>query len=213
MSKIELDLGVVSIKLDEDEGFRDGKLKITYDTSEEFPFFYEIAFVDENTLIRCVAKDFQITNKEEGFTILNDDTFLILSDDQKARLFDLTGKWKYQPLNPPSIPLDERKAGNFAKDFGVVFFYSQNRQQFVLANLKIDFDWSCTQPIISLVTVYDEERFPVEVINSQCEEFVFSYCGIINEMIHYEVCGQNFLLTEKQIDFLNYIHDLLTRKS
>ncbi len=211
MSKIELDLGVVSIKSDEDGSFRDGKMKITYDTSKEFPYFHEIAFIDGSDETQCISKNFHITNKEEKFTILNDD-ILILSDDQKSRLFDLTGRWEYQPLNPPSIPLAERKAGNFAKDFGVVFFYSQGRQQFVLANLKIDFDWSCTQPIISLVTVYDDERFPVEVVNSQCEEFIFSYCGIINEMIHYEVCGQNFLLTEKQVDLLNYIHDLLTRK-
>lgn len=211
MSKWELDLGLVSVKSD-DGSFREGKMKITYDTSKGFPYFHEIAFVDGDDRIQSVAQEFCITNKEDVFTIVNDDDYLILSDEQKTKLFELTGKWEYQPLNPPSIPLVERKAGNFAKDFGIVFFYSQERQQFVLANLKIDFDWSCTQPIISLVTVYDDERFPVEVVNSQCAEFVFSYCGIINEMMHYIVCGQNFLLSEKQIDLLNYIHESLTKK-
>lgn len=212
MSKMELDLGVVSVKSNEDTSFRVGEMKITYDTSKDFPYFHKIDFIDGNAGRQCMSKKFHIINKEDRSTILNDDIILVLSVDQKAKLFDLTGRWEYQPLNLPSIPLAERKAGDFAKDFGIVFFYSQERQQFVLANFKIDFDWSCTQPIISFITVYDDERFPIEVVNSQCKDFIFSYRGIINEMMHYEVCGQNFLLSKKQIDLLNYIRDLLTKK-
>ena len=211
MNKIELNLGVVSLKNDEDGTILNGEMKITYDIKEDFPYSHEITFVDGSGKEQCIAKDLCVTNRGNGFTTFNDDTILMLTEIQKSRLFDLVGKWKYQPLNTAPTPLDERHASKFAKDFGIVFFYNQETNQFVLANLKIDFDWVSTQPIILFVTIYDDDHFPIKNVNVQCEKFVFTYEGVIDGMSHYEICCENFLLTGKQIDLLTYISESLSK--
>lgn len=211
MSKIELNLGVVSLKNDEDGTILDEEMIITYDIKEDLPYFHKITFVDGSGSMQYYAKDLCITNREDGFTIFNDNTILMLTEIQKSRLFSLKEKWHYLPFDTVLTSLGDRHTSEFAKDFGIVFFYNREINQFVLANLIIDFDWISTQPIILFVTIYDDNRFPIEKVNIQCEKLVFSYKGVIDGMSHYEICCENFLLTEKQIDLLTYISELLSK--
>lgn len=202
MENWSLNLGMVSLWNEEDEQFHDREMVVSFDSSDQLPF--EIKFLSEDIYKRSFhsSKHLLIINRDAGFTIVNDDIFIILSSDQKERLFTVQGKWEYKPLKPIVPALADRIPSSFAKDFGVVFFYDYDNEKFTLANLMIDFDWNCSEPIILFIRTYDDERFPSSQTNAQYSNLNYNYEGLADGLSHYTICDYHFLLTAKQVEFL-----------
>ncbi len=211
MDKWSIDLGIVPVWDEEEVSYESASLKISYDGTQYFPFSLEADFVDSRSKTRSTGKEFVIECKETGETVINDDFNCVLTAEQKEVLLEVQGKWQYNPINPPEPDLGSRIAGKFAKDFGIVFYYDAENEQFVTANLKIDFDWNCANPIITLLRIYDDDRYPKTQTNGQYKSFTFNYEGVINGMSHYVVCGNHYLLSKSQIDLLEYIEKQLNK--
>lgn len=211
MDKWNLEFGVVDVWDDEGSYFAPASLTLNYDGSNPFPFSLEADFTENNAKIRTTGKDLIIECHDTGVTNINDDFTCILSAEQKETLLSVQGKWEYKPSCPPEPDLIDRVAGAYAKDFGVVFYYDTENAQFVTANLMIDFDWSSSNPIITLLRIYDEDRCPKTKTNGQYPNLTYNYEGVVEGLAHYEICNSHYLLTQGQVNLLNYVANLLNK--
>lgn len=209
MDKRILDLGLVSLWDDEDEAFHNASMKLSYNSSDYLAFEIEAVFENSDNKIIYTDRNLKIEMQDTGIIVINDDVFCILTAEQKDSLFSVQKEWQNASLNQAGSNPSDRIAGVYAKDFGIVFFYDSEMQNFVTANLKIDFDWNCSQPIILLVDTYDESGFPMNRNCGQYAELIYSYEGDINGLFHYVICSEHFLLTDKQVNLLNYINEVL----
>ena len=209
MDKWILDLGFVSLWDDEDETFHKASMKLSYDSSDYLSFEIEAIFENSDNKMICTAKELKIETQDTGIIVINDDIFCVLTVEQKDRLFSAQKEWQNVSLNQTESNPNDRIAGAYAKDFGIVFFYDAEIQNFVTANLKMDFDWNSSQPIILLVDTYDDVGFPMNHNSGQYAELTYSYEGDINGLFHYVICSEHFLLTDKQVNLLNYINEVI----
>lgn len=190
---------------DDDEGFKRGNLEIRYDSSEYFKCNININFIENDAKAYNASVDFIVENRNNGMIVINEDVTLILSTEQRDQLFSISGKWEYKSLNTPIKDVNTWVAGVSAKDFGIVYFYSYEKEKFVAAQLLIDFDWSSSEPILILVKTYDDSMMPELIFNSRNSNLNYTYQGVINGLTHLLIGGNYFLLNDKQVELINHI--------
>ena len=209
MNSWELDLGEVSCWESETKSFNKFSMKMSYNSEDELPFCIQTFFPNEHTRSSTTARTLKIN-------VINTDGLLSIVDEiydftpkQLSMLAGVEGEWIYNDLEPKKVDLNTWMPNEYSKDIGMVFCYVEQEKGFMLAHLRIGFEWQIESPYIFYATTFDENKMPQYQISSMSSELEFSYQGEIEGLHHYIVCGQNCLLTTSQIDYLKSIKESL----
>lgn len=202
MSKWSIDFGQVQKwenDIESDSGsFIPVSLKVTYDDSEPFHFHGEWESEAEQGTILSKRLDFEIVN-DSGLIKMAGDSVFIFSDEQIKELVRIKGSWVYESGDTSNIPLEERKPRYpCPNDIGIVHWYSEEKQMYVLADFKIDFDWQADNPVFFFIVEYDDSRMPQNRFIVTTKSIEVEYMGENSGYNVYSISGESFLLTVEQ---------------
>lgn len=202
MSKWSIDFGKVQMweaDIEADSGsFIPVSLKVTYDDSEPFHLHGEWVSESAKGFISSVRLDFEIIN-DSGLVRMAGDSMFIFSDDQIQELVKVKGSWVYESGDTSNIPLEERKPRYpCPNDIGIVHWYSDEKDMYVLADFKIDFDWQAENPVFFFIVEYDDSMMPQKRFVVATKSIEVEYLGENSGYSVYSISGENFLLTVEQ---------------
>ena len=102
---------------------------------------------------------------------------------------------------------------NWERRIGLVMFYEEESQQYVLSSLKLSYNTASELPMSLNIEAYDNDFSYLFGLERTCDEFDFLISDETNE--NYEghcmfcsICDHNFILTFNQVEILNDIFDI-----
>jgi hypothetical protein len=204
MSKWSVDFGVVQFWQSDENKFEPYNMVMSYDESS-FPLMIKLNFEDGSPMGNTVGRKLELEYiNSDGLTRISDWVFNFTSE-QLELLHSIAGKWLYVPDIPRQVPLSERIPGDVCHDFGLVYWYSEEKNHHILAHMELDFDQSQELPVALFLTTYDDSLMPDTRQISAAKELSADYLGEANNSHHYSVCGQCILLSTPQVDKLNHL--------
>lgn len=208
MQAWECDFGLVSYWDNERQNYDVRTLKLSYNADDEgFPVKMRMESATGQLLFTSSARNLVVETDGDLLRVTINGEQFMMDFEQKAKLLSCRGKWDYTNGEKREVSLYDAVPSAFAKDFGLV--YVDLDGTYTMANLKVDFDWNSTMPILLFICTYDKTMMPQTLKKARYEALTYDINDIQNGLAYCSVCDVPTILTKEQLDYMDSILALL----